>query len=63
MARELGVEALVMGRVIQRDDDLSVSTELVDARENKQLCGEQYNSKLSDIFAYRRMWPERSAKN
>src|SRR5438874_12611460 len=51
VGRELGVEALVMGRVIQRGDDLSVSAELVDAREDKQLWGEQYNRKLSVIHS------------
>jgi len=49
VGRELGVEALVMGRVIQRGDNLSVSAELVDAREDKQLWGEQYSRKLADI--------------
>jgi serine/threonine protein kinase len=49
VAKELGVEALVTGRVIQRGDDLSVSVELVDAREDKQLWGEQYSRKLADI--------------
>ena len=50
-AKELGVEALVIGRVIQRGDDLSVSAELVDAREDKQLWGEQYSRKLADIHS------------
>jgi TolB-like protein/Flp pilus assembly protein TadD len=50
IARELGVQALVTGRVIQIGDNLSVSAELVDAGEDRQLWGEQYNSKLSDIF-------------
>jgi eukaryotic-like serine/threonine-protein kinase len=49
VGRELGVEALVTGRVIQRGNDLSVSAELVDAREDKQLWGEQYRRKLADI--------------
>jgi serine/threonine protein kinase/tetratricopeptide (TPR) repeat protein len=49
VAKELGVEALVMGRLIQRDDDVYVSAELVDAREDKQLWGEQYSRKLADI--------------
>jgi eukaryotic-like serine/threonine-protein kinase len=49
VARELGVETLVMGRVIQRGDNLFVSAELVDAREDKQLWGEQYSRKLADI--------------
>jgi TolB-like protein len=39
VARELGVQALVTGRVTQRGDDLSVSVELVDAHEDKQLWG------------------------
>jgi eukaryotic-like serine/threonine-protein kinase len=49
VAKELGVEALVTGRVAQRGDNLSVSVELVDAREDKQLWGEQYKRKLADI--------------
>ena len=39
VAKELGVEALVPGRVIQRGDDLSVTAELVDAREDKTALG------------------------
>jgi len=49
VAKELGVDALVTGRVVQRGDDLSVSAELVDAREDKQLWGEQYSRKLAGI--------------
>ncbi len=49
VAHELGVEALVTGRVLQRGDDLSISAELVDAREDKQLWGEQYSRRLADI--------------
>jgi tetratricopeptide (TPR) repeat protein len=40
-----------MGRLIQRGDDVSVSAELVDAREDKQLWGEQYSRKLADIVS------------
>jgi eukaryotic-like serine/threonine-protein kinase len=49
IARELGVQALVTGRVIQRGDELSVSAELVDTREDKQLWGEQYDRRLADV--------------
>jgi TolB-like protein/Tfp pilus assembly protein PilF len=49
VGKELGVEALVTGRVVQHGDDVSVSAELVDAREDKQLWGEQYSRKLADI--------------
>jgi len=48
VAKELDVDALVTGRVVQRGEELSVSTELVDAREDKQLWGEQYNRKMAD---------------
>ncbi len=51
VAKELGVDALVMGRVVQRGDDLSASAELVDAREDKQLWGEQYSRKLADVVS------------
>jgi serine/threonine protein kinase/tetratricopeptide (TPR) repeat protein len=51
VAKELGVDALVTGRVVQRGDDLSVSAELVDAREDKQLWGEQYSLKLADAVS------------
>ena len=43
------MEALVTGRVVQRGDELSVSAELVDTREDKQLWGEQYNRRLADL--------------
>jgi serine/threonine protein kinase/tetratricopeptide (TPR) repeat protein len=49
VAKELGVDALVTGRVVQRGNDLSVSAELVDAREDKQLWGEQYKAKVAEI--------------
>jgi TolB-like protein len=51
VAKELGVEALVTGRVVQHGEDVSVSAELVDAREDKQLWGEQYSRKLADIHS------------
>jgi TolB-like protein len=48
VAKELRVDALVTGKVFQRGDDLSVRAELVDAREDKQLWGEQYTRKIAD---------------
>ena len=50
-ARELGVRAVLTGRITQRADNLSISAELVDAREDRQLWGEQYNRKLADLLA------------
>lgn len=51
VGRELGVRAVLMGRVVQRGDDLSISIELIDVRDNRRLWGEQYSSKLSEILA------------
>jgi serine/threonine-protein kinase len=50
IGRELGVRAVLMGRVMQRGDKLLVSAELVDVRDSRHLWGEQYNRRLSDIF-------------
>jgi len=47
---ELNVEAVVMGRVLNQGDNLSISVELVNARDNAQLWGQQYNRKVADIF-------------
>jgi eukaryotic-like serine/threonine-protein kinase len=51
IAHDLGVSALVTGRVSQRGDTLVVQTELVEAEKGSQLWGQQYNRKLSDILA------------
>jgi eukaryotic-like serine/threonine-protein kinase len=50
LGRELGVRAIMTGRVIQRGDGLSISAELVDSRDNRLLWGQQYNRRLSDIL-------------
>ena len=49
--KELGVRAILIGRMMQRGDSLTISAALVDVRDNKQLWGEQYNRKLADALA------------
>jgi serine/threonine-protein kinase len=51
VAQELKVRAVVIGRISERGDRLSVSAELVDAAENAHLWGAQYNRKPSDLLA------------
>jgi serine/threonine protein kinase/Flp pilus assembly protein TadD len=51
VARELNVRAVMTGRVVQRTDGLLITVELVNAQDNSQIWGQQYNRKLSDIFA------------
>src|SRR5437667_5044111 len=50
VGRELKVGAVLIGRLTQQGDNLSITTELVDVRDNHRLWGEQYNRKLSDII-------------
>ncbi|MBI3694295.1 MAG: protein kinase [Acidobacteria bacterium] len=51
VGRELKVEAVVLGRMVQRGDSLSIRAELVDARDGRRLWGEQYSRKLADLMA------------
>ncbi len=53
-ANKLGVQAIVMGKVARRGDDLTIRVEMVDARDNKHLWGEQFNRKATDAFAVQR---------
>ncbi len=47
---ELGVKAVLVGRVTQHGDNLQISTELVNVANNTHIWGQQYNKKLSDIL-------------
>jgi serine/threonine protein kinase/tetratricopeptide (TPR) repeat protein len=50
VGRDLGVQAVFKGRVAQRGDSLAISAELIDARDNSHIWGQQYSRKPSDIF-------------
>jgi TolB-like protein/Flp pilus assembly protein TadD len=54
VASELQVQAVMVGKLVQIDDNLTISVELIDARNNKLLWGEQYNRKMSDLLATQR---------
>ncbi len=51
IGKELGVRAVLTGRVMQRGDDMAISVELVDVRDDKQLWGEQYSREISGALA------------
>src|SRR5207302_7386682 len=53
-ANELGVDAVMTGRLVKRGDNLNITVELVDIRNNKLLWGEQYERKMSDLLATQR---------
>jgi TolB-like protein/DNA-binding winged helix-turn-helix (wHTH) protein len=51
VGHKLGVRAVFKGRVAQHGDMLAISAELIDARDNSHIWGQQYIRKPSDIFA------------
>jgi serine/threonine-protein kinase len=50
IGRELGVRAILAGRVVQIGDSIIVKTELVDIANEAQIWGEQYRRTTTDIF-------------
>jgi serine/threonine protein kinase/Flp pilus assembly protein TadD len=48
--KDLGVRAIVTGRILQRGDNLTLNVALIDVRDNKQLWGDQYNRKVADAL-------------
>src|SRR3989449_4152079 len=50
VGQELGVRAVLLGRVVQLGDRLSIRAELVDVADGAQLWGAQYKRTLSDIL-------------
>ena len=51
IAKELNVQAVLTGRVTQHGDGLSINVELINAQDNTEMWGQQYNRKLADVFA------------
>ncbi|MDQ3256658.1 MAG: protein kinase, partial [Acidobacteriota bacterium] len=50
VANALGVEAILIGRVTQRGENLLINVALVDARDRTNVWGEQYNRKAVDLL-------------
>jgi TolB-like protein/Flp pilus assembly protein TadD len=51
VGRELGVRAVLTGRITQRGENLTVTAELVNATDNSRLWGQQYDRKVADALA------------
>jgi len=51
VGKELTVDALLTGRVVQRGDTVQVSADLTSAQDNTEIWGEQYERKASDIIS------------
>ncbi len=51
VGKDLGVMALVSGRVVPRGDSIDVNAEIIDARDNTEIWGQHYSGKSSDIVS------------
>ncbi len=51
IGHDLGVRAILTGRLIQSGDDLLISVNLEDVQDKRQIWGAQYNRKLSNLVS------------
>ncbi len=51
VGNDLGVRAVLMGRLIQQGDNLTIRTELVNVADGTEIWGQQYSRKVADVFA------------
>jgi TolB-like protein/Tfp pilus assembly protein PilF len=63
VGRDLGEQAILVGRVLKIGDRLSIRMELVDVANGWQLWGEQYNRLTSDIFEVEQEIAEKISAN
>jgi eukaryotic-like serine/threonine-protein kinase len=51
VGQDLGVAALVSGRIVQHGDAIEVSAELTNVRDNNEIWGQHYSGKSTDIVS------------
>jgi len=54
VGHDLHVQAILTGRLIQNGDELLISVNLEDAQSSRQIWGEQYDRKLSNLVSVQR---------
>jgi len=54
IGRDLHVQAILTGRLIQNGDELLISVNLEDVQNSRQIWGEQYNRNLSNLLSVQR---------
>jgi serine/threonine protein kinase/tetratricopeptide (TPR) repeat protein len=50
VGKDLNVDAVLLGRIEQRGDTLTIRTDLVSVRDGSELWGGQYNRKVADLL-------------
>jgi len=54
IGRDLHIQAILTGRLVQNGDDLVISVNLEDVQNSRQIWGEQYDRKLSNLVSVQR---------
>lgn len=57
VGRDLAVEAVLTGRVVKRNDMITINLELVNATDSSYIWGEQYDRKVADLLTIQREIP------
>jgi TolB-like protein/Tfp pilus assembly protein PilF len=52
---ELGVRAVLVGKLVPHRDSISISVELVDARNDNHIWGNEYDRKMADVAGIQEM--------
>ena len=55
VGRELGVRAVLVGKLVQHGNSLLISVELVDTRDDNHIWGDEYKRKLADLAGMQEM--------
>src|SRR5207253_1636105 len=50
VGKELGVQAILTGRVVEHDGNFSIYVDLEDVRDKHHIWGDQYNRKAADLL-------------
>ncbi|MEP7343122.1 MAG: protein kinase [Acidobacteriota bacterium] len=51
VGHELDVKAILFGRLMRRGDSMTINAELVDVRNGRQIWGERFTRKVSDLMS------------
>jgi serine/threonine protein kinase/Flp pilus assembly protein TadD len=51
VGKDLAVDALLTGRIVQRGDAVTVSAEMTNVRDNTEIWGAHYDGKVADILS------------
>ena len=63
IGRELNVGAILAGRMVSRDDSVSISLELIDARDNSLIWGARFESRMANLMALEEEIAQRIAEH